>query len=193
MWHVDLSPMSPVLSRMCGAWVMNDEPVKVELLTRDRLVVSSPAGMEALVAISGRTNTVDLESTIDQVVAERDRLLGLFDALPPSRRKTLVAPRWPHLPTYANNRGGGQLRRLRARPRFRRYSGGRGRRRMRHVPPKRRLGLHGTARRPVTAQWPARRRQSSRAPPRSRVWARSVERIRPIAGVMASAARRHSV
>lgn len=99
VWHVDVDAQAPGMNRMCGAWVLTNQPQKVELLTRDRLVVATAAGLAAMP--SGRrrpARAVDLVRTVNNVVSERDRLQAIYDALPASRKKTLVAPRWPAIP-----------------------------------------------------------------------------------------------
>jgi hypothetical protein len=35
---------------------------------------------------------------VKAIAAERDRLNTIYEKLPPSRKKTLTAPRWPHVP-----------------------------------------------------------------------------------------------
>jgi hypothetical protein len=87
---------------MCGAWVIANDSDKVELLVRDRLVVPTAAGAKALAAMKISAVTVDLDGTLNNVAEERDHLQGIYEALPPSRRKTLVAPRWPYLPASTN-------------------------------------------------------------------------------------------
>jgi hypothetical protein len=52
VWHVSIGAEAPGTSRTCGAWVLNDDPHKVELLTQDRLVVATPAGAEALRSVA---------------------------------------------------------------------------------------------------------------------------------------------
>lgn len=42
---------------------------------------------------------LDLTKTVNVVAAERDRLQAIYEALPTSRKKTLVAPRWPDIPS----------------------------------------------------------------------------------------------
>lgn len=98
VWHVDVGTEVPGMSRMCGAWVVT-EPRKVELLTRGRLVVATVAGAAAMRS-AGCTpaGALDLVQTVKSVVAERDRLQAIYDALPASRKKNLVVPRWPHIP-----------------------------------------------------------------------------------------------
>lgn len=98
VWHVDLGAGTSGMSRMCGAWVLINEPIKLELLTRDRLVVATAAGAGAMAAAGNHTAMVDLVDTLNNVTQERDRLQRLYDDLPASRKKNLVAPRWPHLP-----------------------------------------------------------------------------------------------
>lgn len=99
VWHVSVGNDAPGMSRMCGAWVLNDEPQKVELLTRDRHVVATPAGAEALRSIKITPARMDPTEIVNAVIAERDRLQAIYDALPTSRKKTLVAPSWPHIPS----------------------------------------------------------------------------------------------
>lgn len=99
VWHVDVGSHAPGISRMCGAWVLTSQPERVELLTRDRLVVATAAGLAAIGSgARGPTSPVDLVRTVNNVVSERDRLQSIYDALPRSRKKTLVAPRWPDIP-----------------------------------------------------------------------------------------------
>ncbi|OBK92761.1 hypothetical protein A5645_22395 [Mycobacterium asiaticum] len=99
LWHVAVDNETAGMSRMCGAWVLDDEPHKVELLTRDRYIVATPAGAEALRSAKIKpAGMLDLTKIVDAVTAERDRLQSIYDALPTSRKKTLVAPRWPYIP-----------------------------------------------------------------------------------------------
>lgn len=100
VWHVNVGTEAPGISRMSGAWVLNDELPKVELLTRGRLVAATPAGAEALrSADAAPAGALDITQTVNAVVKERDRLQAIYDALPTSRKKTLVAPRWPDIPS----------------------------------------------------------------------------------------------
>lgn len=103
VWHVDVGAQAPGMSRMCGAWVLTNQPEKVELLIRDRLVVATAAGLAAI-PFGGRDSApvVDLVRTVNNVVSERDRLQAIYDALPASRKKTLVAPRWPAIPVVVS-------------------------------------------------------------------------------------------
>lgn len=99
VWHVDIGSVAPGMSRMCGAWVITNEADKVELLTRDRLLVATPAGAAAIRSAGGAAaGTVDLAGTVNNVASEQDRLQAIYDSLPASRRKTLAAPSWPHVP-----------------------------------------------------------------------------------------------
>ncbi|TDZ93473.1 hypothetical protein CCUG60885_03076 [Mycobacteroides salmoniphilum] len=99
IWHVDAGAEVLGMSRMCGAWVLNDEPHKLELLTHRKLVITTPSGAKALNATSSHPSGIlDLDQTTKNIAAERDRLQCTYDGLPASRKKTLVAPRWPHLP-----------------------------------------------------------------------------------------------
>jgi hypothetical protein len=103
VWHVSVGRDAAGLSRMCGAWVLHDEPEKVELLTRGRHVVATASGAKALQSAKATTaGMIDLTATINTVVAERDRLDGIYQELPAARRKTLTPPRWPHVPEAAN-------------------------------------------------------------------------------------------
>lgn len=102
VWHVDISTVTPVLSRMCGAWVLTDEPNKLELLTRNRLVVATIAGAKAMTRMDSYTALIDLDETLNNIARERDRLQRLYEGLSPTRKKNLVAPRWPNLPTSTN-------------------------------------------------------------------------------------------
>jgi hypothetical protein len=99
VWHVDIGTDNTGLSRMCGAWVLDNEPHKLELLTRDRLIVATTAGAEALPSSAKNpTAILDLAGIRANIAEERERLQRLYDELPPARKKTLVAPRWPQLP-----------------------------------------------------------------------------------------------
>jgi hypothetical protein len=99
VWPVNVGTGAPGISRMSGAWVLHDEPHKVELLTRGKPVAATPAGAEALQSASATpAGMLDLTDTVNAVTAERDRLQAIYNALPASRKKTLVAPRWPHMP-----------------------------------------------------------------------------------------------
>jgi hypothetical protein len=106
VWHVDVGSQAPGMSRMCGAWVFNNESDKVELLTRDRLIVATAAGGAAVRSGDrGPIGTIDLVGTVNNVVSERDRLQAIYAALPAPRKKTLVAPRWPDIPTLVGLSG----------------------------------------------------------------------------------------
>jgi hypothetical protein len=83
----------------CRRTAHRDEEHKVELLTQGRLVVATARGIEALSAAHCTpAGSLDLNQTLKMIEAERDRLQGIYDALPSARKKTLVAPRWPATP-----------------------------------------------------------------------------------------------
>ncbi len=99
VWHVSVDNEAGGLSRMCGAWVFDDDLSKVELLTRNRLAVVTPSGVDALQrAEATPLGLVDLAGTIDGVLVELGRLRAVYEALPSARKKTLIAPRWPRVP-----------------------------------------------------------------------------------------------
>jgi hypothetical protein len=103
VWHVSLGAEAVGLSRMCGAWVLDDERDKVELLTRGRFVVATPAGIDALRSANATpSGVVDLAATVNAVAAERDRLNAIYEELPAARKKTLTPPRWPQVPAPAD-------------------------------------------------------------------------------------------
>lgn len=65
--HVDVAAQVLGMSRMCGVWVVSDQPRKVELLARDRMVVLTAEGAAALHTVSGRPSCVlDLDQTIQK-------------------------------------------------------------------------------------------------------------------------------
>lgn len=100
IWHVDIGTEVPGMSRMCGAWVLPAEKHKVELLTRRRLIVATACGSGALsMAHCTPAGSLDLNRTLKMIEAERDRLQAIYDALPSTRKKTLVAPRSPAIPS----------------------------------------------------------------------------------------------
>lgn len=101
MWWVNLSP--DVLSRLCGAWVLDGKDhVTLESLVFARMVLATKSGAKALAkAKVAPDRLVDMDATLAAAVAERDSLQAAFDAEQSSRpaSKRMKEPRWPSFPS----------------------------------------------------------------------------------------------
>jgi hypothetical protein len=103
IWWVDLGPRPNGVSRLCGAWVLDDahRVQKLQTLTALRMAVATAAGRSLLdehrVAID---RMVDLGATSAAVLAVRDQLQHAYEHAVASRKngRSLIAPDWPTLP-----------------------------------------------------------------------------------------------
>ena len=103
IWWVDLGPRSNGVSRLCGAWVLDDaERVqKLQTLTALRMTVATAAGQSLLdehrVEID---RVVDVGATGAAVLAVRDELQLAYEQAVTTRKngRSLIAPAWPTLP-----------------------------------------------------------------------------------------------
>lgn len=102
IWWVDLGPRSNGVSRLCGAWVLDDaERVqKLQTLTALRMTVATAAGQSLLdehrVEID---RVVDVGATGAAVLAVRDELQLAYEHAATTRKngRSLIAPGWPTL------------------------------------------------------------------------------------------------
>ena len=100
VWWVNLSP--DVLSRLCGAWVLDDKDHDtLESLIFARMVLATSSGAKALAkAKVGPVIVIDINATLAVATAERGRLQSAFDAEQASRpaSRRLKEPCWPTFP-----------------------------------------------------------------------------------------------
>lgn len=99
VWHVDIGSGQSGLGRMCGAWVVaNDDVRTVELVTRNRMVLATQSGKQALSRAEAQPlGYADFEAAVDQMLSERDRLQSIYER---KQSKSLVPPRWPEIPAH---------------------------------------------------------------------------------------------
>lgn len=103
VWWVDLGSRAGGMSRLCGAWVLDqhDAPKTLHALTATRAIVSTAAGRslmdEQQVAIE---QVLDSAATLAAVAAVRDELQAAYEQTTQTRknRRALTEPRWPALP-----------------------------------------------------------------------------------------------
>lgn len=103
IWWVDLGPRSTGVSRLCGAWVLDDaERVqKLQMLTALRMTVATAAGQSLLVEHRIETDrVVDVGATSAAVLAARNELQLAYEQAVMTRKngRSLIAPDWPTLP-----------------------------------------------------------------------------------------------
>lgn len=96
IWHIDVGP-DIGLPRLSGAWVIeSDDTDTIVTLIRGRHVVLCN-GAEILTRENITTaGTVDIDATVDAVIAERDALQARFNSHA-ATHKTLVPPTWPEI------------------------------------------------------------------------------------------------
>lgn len=96
IWHIDVGP-DIGLSRLSGAWVLEpDDTDNITNLIRGRHVVlcnDTDILTRENITTAG---TVDIDATVDAVIAERDRLQARFNSHA-ATHKTLVPPTWPEI------------------------------------------------------------------------------------------------
>ena len=96
IWHVDVGP-DIGLSRLSGAWGVDPENTDtIHTLMKNRHIVRCNG--TDIVEREGISTpgTVDVDATVDAVLAERDQLQARFESHA-ATRKTLVAPTWPDI------------------------------------------------------------------------------------------------
>lgn len=103
IWWVDVGPRSTGMSRLCGAWVLDDaERVqKLQTLTALRMTVATAAGQSLLVEHCVEVGrVVDVGATSAAVLAVRDELQLAYEQAVMTRKngRSLIAPDWPALP-----------------------------------------------------------------------------------------------
>jgi hypothetical protein len=103
VWWVDLGPKIAGMTRLCGAWVLDDEERAQSLhaLVAARVTVTTSAGARLLADRQIETSQVlDLAATLADVSGERDRLQAAYEEAVATREngRALTAPRWPALP-----------------------------------------------------------------------------------------------
>lgn len=96
IWHIDVGP-DIGLPRLSGAWVLErDDTDTIVNLVRGRHVVLCN-GTDIITRENITTaGTVDIDATVDAVIAERDGLQARFNSHA-ATRKTLVSPTWPEI------------------------------------------------------------------------------------------------
>src|SRR3954447_7077667 len=103
IWWVDLGPRISGMSRLCGAWVLEEaDPVeKLRALTATRAVAATRDGRALLNKHQAAVDQVlDPAATLAASVAVRDELQAAYEHAVATRKngRSLTAPRWPSLP-----------------------------------------------------------------------------------------------
>lgn len=98
IWHVNTGS-DLGMPRMTGAWtITSDDQEIIQLLIERRRVLTTQDGHNALNAAGiGSHERIDVTATTTNLSTERDALQAMYDKHP--KRKTLVAPDWPRLPS----------------------------------------------------------------------------------------------
>ncbi|MDA3637532.1 MULTISPECIES: hypothetical protein [Rhodococcus] len=96
IWHIDVGP-DVGLSRLSGAWVLepDDSDTIVNLIRGRHVVLSNDTDILTRENIT-TAGKVDIDATVDAVIAERDALQARFNSHA-ATRKTLVPPTWPEI------------------------------------------------------------------------------------------------
>ena len=101
VWWVDIGPRIAGMSRLCGAWVLDEDGPEQTLrsLTAGRTIVATTAGQSLLAAhLIPPARILDPEATLTAAIATRDALQAVYEDAEANRRSTLTPPRWPTLP-----------------------------------------------------------------------------------------------
>ncbi|MDV6271582.1 hypothetical protein [Rhodococcus globerulus] len=96
IWHIDVGP-DIGLPRLSGGWVLepDDTDTIVNLIRGRHVVLCNGTDILAREKIT-TAGTVDIDATVDAVIAERDDLQSRFNSHA-ATRKTLVSPTWPEI------------------------------------------------------------------------------------------------
>ncbi|MCZ2849154.1 exonuclease domain-containing protein [Modestobacter sp. VKM Ac-2978] len=98
VWWVDIDSRIAGMSRLCGAWVFDEDGHEQTLrsLTAARAIVATKAGQTLLEGHQiAPARILDAEATLTAVIAARDELQAVYEEAAASRRTTLTPPRWP--------------------------------------------------------------------------------------------------
>lgn len=101
VWWVDIGPRIAGMSRLCGAWILDEDGPEQTLrsLTAGRVIVATTTGQSLLEAQQiAPARILDAEATLTAAVATRDELQAAYEDAEAHRRTTLTPPRWPSLP-----------------------------------------------------------------------------------------------
>jgi DNA polymerase-3 subunit epsilon len=101
VWWVDIGPRIAGMSRLCGAWVLDDDGHQHTLrsLAAARTIVATTAGQSLLEAQQiAPARILDAEASLTAAIATRDELQAVYEEAEAIRRTTLTPPRWPSLP-----------------------------------------------------------------------------------------------